>query len=233
MRAALASCLSSDGDISSNLGEIARYIGLAAAAGADLAVFGEACLQGFDALSWDWEADRKIALPRDGAPLREIARLSAATGVDALVGYYELDGEGVWSAAALFSGRRLLRNYRRVSPGWRVPDADAHYREGGDAGAFLYRGRLCKIALCGDLWTCPERFAGCELLLWPVYLSYTAEEWRRETPSYALQSYRAAPDALLVNPVSPLSAGGACHFREGKAAACLAPGAEGLLTVDL
>ncbi len=236
MRAALASCLFRNGDVAHNLERAARFIRRAAEGGAELVVFGESFLQGFDALSWNWERDRWIGLPRDSAPLAELGRLSAHTGADVLMGYIERDGESLYSSAALFSGGRILRNYRRVSPGWRVVSrTDRHYREGADTGAFLYRGRLCRVALCGDLWVCPERFAPCDLLLWPVYVDFTAEEWPRELPSYALQAYGAAPRALMVNSLSrdPDSLGGAYLFSEGRIAARLPLGEEGLLFAEI
>jgi len=236
MRVALASCFFRNGEIAFNLAQAERFAREAAASGAALVVFGETFLQGFDSLSWDWETDRAVALSQDDPPLRALARLSAETGTDICVGYVERDGESLYSSAALYSGGRLLRNYRRVSPGWReVSRTDGHYREGDDTGASLWRGRLVKLALCGDMWTCPERFAGCEVLLWPVYVSFTEEEWACEETLYALRAASAAPDALLVNPLSrdSVSLGGACHFRAGRVHESLPRGREGLLIVEI
>lgn len=60
MKIALASARIVDRDTNYNLSQMERYMKEAKATGADLVCFGEAFLQGFNALSWQYEEDRKI-----------------------------------------------------------------------------------------------------------------------------------------------------------------------------
>ena len=62
MKIALASARIVDRDINYNLSQMERYMKEAKAMGADLVCFGEAFLQGFNALSWQYEEDKKIAV---------------------------------------------------------------------------------------------------------------------------------------------------------------------------
>ena len=73
MKIALASARTVDRDIAHNLSQLERYTKEAKAAGADLVCFGEAFLQGFNALSWQYEIDKTIALKRIIPPRRRRA----------------------------------------------------------------------------------------------------------------------------------------------------------------
>lgn len=59
MKTALASAKIVDGDINFNLSQMKRYMKEAKANGAELVCFGEAFLQGFNALSWQFDKDKK------------------------------------------------------------------------------------------------------------------------------------------------------------------------------
>ena len=59
MKFALASARIVDRDINCNLSQMERYMKEAKEVGADLVCFGEAFLQGFNALSWQYEEDNK------------------------------------------------------------------------------------------------------------------------------------------------------------------------------
>lgn len=63
MKVALASARIVDRDINYNLSQMEKYMKVAKVMGADLVCFGEAFLQGFNALTWQYEEDKKIALP--------------------------------------------------------------------------------------------------------------------------------------------------------------------------
>ena len=78
------------------------------------------------------------------------------------------------------------------------------------------------IALCGDLWEYPERFKTDHLLLWPVYVNYTIEEWNQGVlDDYAVQAALASKDVLMINPIdkAPINHGGSFHFHNGKTVA--------------
>ena len=236
MRIGLASYRCENRNTAFNLGQIER--GLREARGrADLLCFGEAFAQGFDALCWDYEADRETALSQDSPAFRQLARWTSQYGVALLTGYIERAGEALYSSCAVIANGEILHNYRRVSKGWKeYRRTDAHYREGGETAPFSFMGRSVTIALCGDLWEDPERFRTDGLLIWPVYVDCTPEEWAAgETDAYARQAALAARDALMVNPIDrePGSRGGAWHFRDGAVIRSLPPDREAILYVDV
>lgn len=238
MRIALAAAKFKNNDIPFNLRQIEEYMVRAKEAGAELVCFGEAFLQGFDALTWDWERDRDTALSTESEAFRVLERLTVDTGVDLLVGFLERDGEGIYSSCALLSNGRLVHKYRRISRGWKdFRRTGGHYREGQEVTPFLYRGRTCLIALCGDLWDAPERFRqGQDLLFWPVYVNYPLEAWREAIRGdYAQQARAVCPRTLLVasvtEPPDPEAFGGCADYGPG--GAVLEPGREGVLIVEV
>lgn len=197
-------------------------------------------MQGFDALDWDYAADRDRAVSTDGPVFARLRELTRETGVDILFGFLERAGEKLYSSCALLGGGQLLHLYRRISRGWKVYwRTDGHYRAGENVETFLYRGRRCAIALCGDLWDFPERFRlGQDLLFWPVYISYSVEDWTGgEREEYARQAARAGGEVLLVNAITDRDeepAHGGCYWFSGGAVRAELPmGGEGLLVVNL
>lgn len=234
MKIGLAVYESRNRDIEYNLAQIERAL-QAARGSVDLLCFGEAFLQGFDSLSWDAEQDLKLAVSRDSEPMRRLCGLTLRGETDLLFGYLEREGETIYSSCAVLEKGKLIRNYRRISPGWKEPEADEHYREGTDTSEFLYGDQVFQIALCGDLWFAPERFRTDGTLLWPVYLNYSPEEWAECETEYAAQAQLAARRTLAVNPISeePRSFGGAFDFREGGIADRLPLGQEGILVAEV
>ena len=235
MRIGLAVYEFKNGDMSFNLSQMERAAADAAGR-ADLLCFGESFLQGFDALTWQYDHDRAMAVTPDSPAMRYLKALTVRYGVDLLFGYTERDGESLYSSCAVLSGGAMLHNYRRISRGWKEFDiTDGHYCEGTSTEPFCYRGRTVQIALCGDLWDFPERFVTDGLLIWPVYLTLTAEDWADAVAEYAAQAKQAARETLMVNSLSsdPVSHGGAFHFVDGVIAERLDFDREGILIVEV
>lgn len=237
MKIALASARIADGDIQFNLSQMERYMQEAKANGAELVCFGEAFLQGFNALSWRYEEDRKIALPISSSEFAQIKRWSKTIGVDVLFGYNESENARIYSSCALISDGEILHNYRRISKGWKEYwSTDEHYCEGEWSETFVYKGKKCAIGLCGDLWEYPEKFSlGEEILFWPVYVCWTKEEWENGGKiEYAQQAKRCGADVLYINSVCEGDAfGGAVHFSNGEIRNELPIFREGLLYVEI
>lgn len=235
MRIGLACYEFRNGDTEYNLGQIEK--GLTEAAGkADLLCFGETFLQGFDALCWDYEKDRSVGVNRDSETFAQLKKLTVKTGVDLLTGYIEAEGDALYSSCVLISGGRTVYNYRRISVGWKeFSRTDAHYREGGVTEDFDYRGRKLRITLCGDLWEYPERFRTDGVLIWPVYVDFSLEDWKREEKEYAVQAAKAADTVLMVNSITrtPVCHGGAFRFEKGEIKEKLPFDREGILYTDL
>ncbi|MGN0745977.1 MAG: nitrilase-related carbon-nitrogen hydrolase, partial [Aristaeellaceae bacterium] len=177
---ALASRAFVNGDVPANLATMLDTMAEAAALGAELVCFGEAFLQGFDSLCWDYAIDRAMALTWDSGPIRRIREASRSLGVDVLFGFIEREGEALYSSCMLVERGEIACRYRRMSRGWKdCRRAGGHYREGREPAGFTYRGWRCAVALCGDLWDdTQDRFRlGEDILFWPVYCGYTPEAW--------------------------------------------------------
>ena len=237
LRIGLASYSCINNGLDYNISQIERAM-QEAAGRADLLCFGEAFLQGFDSLCWDYASDRDVAVTQDSAEIRALAKLTRRYHVDLGLGYLERFDDTLYSSYMILSQGQVLHNYRRVSPGWReVRLTDSHYREGDTSEDFLYRGRQMRVALCGDLWEYPARFRTQGILLWPVYVDYTVNEWvSGEILEYAKQASLAAADTLLINSISDDpdgSHGGALHFREGAVSSSHPFDRQGILYITL
>ena len=218
MRIGLASYPFVNNDVDHNLAQMEAALRLAQGK-VELLCFGEAFLQGFDALSWNYDDDKYIALSADSEPMQYAARMTLNYGVGLLFGYIERQEDWLYSSCAVMDGGALIHNYRRISRGWKdFRRTDGHYREGTETGVFWCRKRQLAVALCGDLWDVPERFRwGCPLI-WPVYVDFSLEEWKENEADYARQAQRAAQQTLMVNSISenPRSHGGAFYFVNGQ-----------------
>ena len=92
------------------------------------------------------------------------------------------------------------------------------------------------LSLCGDLWDYPDRFRTEQLLIWPVYVNYTPEEWNDGVlDEYASQAALAASDTLMINPIDndPVNHGGSFRFKNGQVIAKIPFDREDILFVDV
>ncbi len=236
MRIGLVSCRCENRNTAFNMRQI--ELAMKRSAGqADLLCFGEAFLQGFDALCWDYEADKTVALELASAEFTQLQSWTVQYGISLITGYIERDREKLYSSCAVISDGRIIHNYRRISKEWKeFTKTDGHYCEGADTRPFRLLGRQMTIALCGDLWEFPDRFKTGHLLIWPVYVNYTVEEWNAGVlDEYAAQAALAASDALMINPIDgdPVNHGGSFHFRGGHAVAGIPFDREGILYVEI
>ena len=100
MRIALSSAPVKNKDIPHNLAAMTAALAQAAADGADLVVFGESTLQGFDCLCWSYAADRDMALPLDSAPIRQLQDAAQKYATAISFGFIERDGDALYSSCA-------------------------------------------------------------------------------------------------------------------------------------
>ena len=237
MKIALVSAQFINGDTKYNLSQMEHYLIEAKKQSAHLVCFGESFLQGFDCFTWRFEDDKNIAISTNSSLFTEVCNMSLQHKIDILFGYMEIDGEAIYSSCALISNGKLCHNYRRISKGWKeYTKTDEHYCEGDTVEVFDYNGRSCVLALCGDLWDYPERFAlGEDLLLWLCYVSWTADQWENEQKNnYALQAGKCCTHTLYVNSICQGDAlGGVVFFEKGLVKHELPMGNEGLLLVEL
>lgn len=223
-------------DIDFNFAQIRKAVSLSKGK-ADLLCFGETFLQGFDSLSWDFSQDKSIGVSFDSKIIGKIKELSKENGVDLLFGYIELDGSSLYSSCVLIEKGEVKHNYRRISKNWKEASViDSHYCEGTQSEEFTYKHKNMKIALCGDLWVCPEHFKTSGILIWPIYCNFSEERWLKcEQYEYAKQSLVASNDVLMVSSLTkqPLSVGGTFYFKNGKIEKAAAFNVEEILFVEL
>ncbi len=236
MKIGLVSYRCENKDISFNVSQIERAMEEAGGK-VDLLCFGEAFLQGFDSLCWEYESDRQMAVGLHSETIRRLRGLTVQYGTALLTGYIEKEQDRLYSSCVVLADGGIIRNYRRISKGWKAYwKTDSHYCEGTETRAFQLCGKEMMLALCGDLWEYPERFKSDCLLIWPVYVDFTPEEWENgELDSYAAQAALAAHDALMINPIDliPRNYGGSFRFRDGKLMQRLPFDSEQILIVDV
>ena len=194
---------------------------------ADLLVFGEAYLQGFHGLSWSYEKDRKRAVSRDSKIMIRLQDLCRTYGCGVSLGMILREGESLYSGNVVIDSEgRSVDVFHRVSPGWRITETEEHYREGRDFHCFSYEGVKMGVMICGDGWYEEnleewKRLAP-DLLLWPLYVDYGAEEWKEGAEKeYARQVKDLPCPVLFVNGLDVKKGekgahGGAFVFRNGE-----------------
>jgi len=213
---------------------------------ADMVVFGEASLQGFDCLSWDYETDCHVAVSQEDSRIMQIRESAERNKIAVSFGYIEKTDEALFSSQMVIDpAGALIHNFRRVSVGWKEYwHTDNRYREGERFKTFSYSGKRFSIGLCGDLWTegKPEemRALNPDIILWPVWCDYAPQDWNeRIKQEYAQQASLCGDRVLLVNPfcadpgVTDAARGGAVYFIRGVLAEEMPAGECSILTVKV
>ena len=212
---------------------------------ADLIVFGETFLQGFECLDWKYETDRRMAVEMTDPIITEIRTAAENNRIAVSFGFVEKENNTLYSSQ-LTVGQNgdILNLFRRVSKGWKESFADEHYAEGTEFTKFSCHGKTVAVGLCGDLWddgnASKVKALDAELVLWPVYTDFAAKEWNERIKyEYARQSLKAGSKVLLVNSVclnsdeEELASGGAVFFENGKIIQEAPAGDENILIVEV
>lgn len=213
---------------------------------ADLILFGESVLQGFNSLCWDYETDKRTAVALTDPPIQRMREAAKKNAIAASFGFIERVDDALYSSQ-IFIGAdgEIINVFHRVSIGWKeFTKTDDHYREGQYFEKFYYDGKSFAIGLCGDLWTDgrPEEMKSlnADVVLWPVWCDYDSKEWNEKTKyEYAEQAALCGKDVFLVNPycadqdADGCATGAGIHFCDGKIAAEHPAGAAEILVVDI
>lgn len=212
--------------------------------GAELILFGEASLSGFEALTFDYERDIRRCLGISGPELARLRDVARDIGIGVGVGFYENYKGGIYSTYAVIDAEGDIREiYRRVSPGWKREDACADYRDGDEFHAFRYGDKLFGLMICGDFWEEDLLPALIELdpvvdaFLWPVHCDYTVRKWQSgEADEYRARTAIMAKPVLFINnyvDAEDRAKGGLYHWCRGRTLDKLPMGETGLLYIDL
>ncbi len=219
MKIALASVQFINNDINHNKNQILKYMNLAKENNSDLVCFGESFLQGFDGLNWNYNNDINIAIEIFDNIINEILNYSKEINIDVIFGYFEKDKNNIYSSCLFIENGSIKYNYRRISKGWKVVSkTNEYYKEGDEIKVINYKSKNIVIALCGDLWDCPDKFKlNQDITIWPVYVNFTKEEWNEELEDYTKQANKVSNKTLLINSISnnPKSLGGSFYFKNG------------------
>lgn len=212
---------------------------------ADLLVFGESFLHGFEALSWDYEEDKAIAIDINDDIIKEIKMAAKENSIAVSFGMIEKADEVLYSSQITIDKTgEVVDVFRRVSDGWKEPIADAHYKEGDGFHTFDFEGKRILVGICGDFWhdELIEKAGAIEkdIVLWPVYTDFEPRVWNEEEKfEYAKEAAKLKAPVLYVNSVcydfdEPyISKGGACYFCDGKIIKELPSGADAVLGIDI
>ena len=245
MKIALASAPVKDKDIEFNIAAMTDAVRKVSGQ-ADLIVFGESVLQGFDCLCWEYETDKKMAVALTDVAIQQMQEAAKQYGIAVSFGFIERIDELLYSSQIFIGADGGIVNlFHRVSVGWKeYSRTDDHYKEGLGFEKFIYGGKTFATGLCGDLWTdgMPEemKVLGADVVLWPVWCDYGADEWNSSIKhEYAEQAVLCGDTVLLVNPYfvdrqeTDAASGGAACFKSGRIASELPAGKDGILIVDV
>lgn len=107
MRIGLASFACRNRDVPFNMSQIERAM-REAQGKVDLLCFGEAYLQGFDSLCWDYAVDKAMALELNSETICQLRQWSKAYGTALLTGYIEREGESLYSSCVVIEDGEIL-----------------------------------------------------------------------------------------------------------------------------
>ena len=178
MKIGLASSNVITRDIQHNLSSILQTIKQLNGS-ADMVLFGESSLQGFDCLTWKYEIDRHIAVSQNDSVIMQIRDSAKRNRIAVSFGYIERTEASLFSSQIVIDNKgNVIHNFHRVSIGWKEYwHTDNHYCEGASFESFSYSGKTFAIGLCGDLWTegRPEEMKAlnANIVLWPVWCDFS------------------------------------------------------------
>ena len=244
MKIALIAALSETNQPEANFQRMQDWATKAKAAGADLALFGEAFLQGFEALTFDYQQDIEKTFSSGSHIIARICAFARETGIALGLGYYENDHGAIYASYLLVSKEgQIMANYRRVSPGWKEPGAHADYREGKHFLTVRYLDKTLGLMLCGDFWedhllpAIVEMDLHADAFLWPVHCDYAVSDWENGIrEEYRERSQILEHPVLFINNVAApadRAKGGLYHWDLGRTVAALEMGEEGMLVVTV
>ncbi len=211
----------------------------------DMILFGEAFLQGFYALDFDYSHDQDIAIDIHSQIINEIKNTARDFHIGVSFGFFEKESNHIYSSQITINDKgEIIDIYRRVSTGWKVSKADDHYVEGNDFHSFQFKNKKIAIGICGDLWFENNlhqlKQLNADILFWPIYTDFNIDFWNTsEKYEYAKQVKKIASYTILVNSVCldktelNIACGGAALFYNGKILNDVLAGKDDELVIEL
>ncbi|MDN5280023.1 MAG: hypothetical protein PWR01_3988 [Clostridiales bacterium] len=204
---AIAAIKLMDFEIEHNLLQFHEAMHMAKRSQCDFLMLGEAALNGFSGLTWNYQIDAgKHAISLDSHIIERIKKFCKEIEIGLGFGFYEKAHPFIYSSYLILDkSAKILENYRRISTGWKESVAsDEFYKEGDKLSSIKLGSSKCTIALCGDLWT--EDFVKnvaiheSDTILWPLYIDYTKNEWENfAKDEYLNQVKSIGKRTILIN----------------------------------
>lgn len=242
MKIGLISSENKDKDIEFNIKQIKNYTREAKEKSVDLICFGESFLQGFEGLTWDYERDCEIAKETESETISRIRKIAMESGVAISFGFIERERNTLYSSNLVIGeDGETVDLFRRVSPGWKEPEATENYKEGKGFHSFRYKGKTFAAAICGDLWDDKwlSQMEGIktDMVFWPLYVDYSIKDWQENNlQDYADRVKDVESPVGLINSYVDMEdrANGGCYvFEAGKVKASLPMGNKGILICSI
>jgi NAD+ synthase (glutamine-hydrolysing) len=165
LRVGLAQIDTTVGDLPGNVTRIVAWIARARELGVDLVAFPELAITGYP--PEDLVLRRSFVLDNLAA-LDEVVQ--ACTGLAAVVGFVDFDGD-IYNAAAVISDGRLVHRYhKQYLPNYGVFDEDRYFQHGAESPVFTIAGVRVGVNVCEDIWypegpTREQSLAGAEVIV--------------------------------------------------------------------
>ncbi|OLS03235.1 carbon-nitrogen hydrolase family protein [Tissierella creatinophila] len=239
MKIGLVAALIKDNDVDHQLSVIESY--LKKNKDCELLCFGESFLQGFDALTWDYEIDKNIGLDLNSSVIGIVKDLAKKYRCALSFGFVEKYKEDLYCTNLVIDkDGNIVDVFRRVSEGWKVTKTTSQYKEGDGFHSFVLDGIKFSTAICGDLWYDENvdemNRVNKDIILWPMYIDFSKKRWEiSEEEQYIERSFKLGVPALMYNSYKedPKGANGGCYvFKDGELVDSLEMGIEGVLEVD-
>ena len=243
MNIGLASAKFINNDIDFNLNNCIRFTKKAKKRNADLVIFGETYLQGFESLVWKPENDLAVGIKRRSEIMDKLRNCCNEENIAIGIGYIEREENKLYSSYLVIDKNgNDIANYRRISIGWRKDDVDIKiYKEGTEFYIFEFMGYKMTIGLCGNFWTDEiiDKFPrdNIEIVLWPVFVSWNNKKMGTdEINEYIEQAKKINKNIFYVNSICEgknyKAYGGAFAIKNNELKAVLDQGKEDILLVD-
>lgn len=225
MKIILCAAENKDRDVAFNTAQIKSFIEKTKEEAPDLLLFGEAFLQGFDSLSFNYHEDIKTAVSVESDAVFEIRKYAEKAQTAIGFGFIESDNGALFSSYLIVgkNGETICK-YQRVSPGWRIAKTSSEYCEGDTFRTCAIAEKTLAVIICGDLWedSLLARITAlkADAFLWPVFCAYKKREWEQSIRAeYAARAAGVNAPVLFVNSrigeEGAYSAGGAAVFFAG------------------
>ena len=240
MKLGLVSAYSHNNDAHQNIKTIVKY--LSENHHLDFLLFSEAFIQGFNALSWNYDIDINIAIPKDSNIFNPIKEATKKYNISVGFGYYERDNKNIYCSYMIIDNcGNIINNFRRLSVGWKVVSrTNKYYQEGTKLIPFTLNNYNFMTIICGDLWD--DNIKGrvidttlknnIDIILWPNHLDYEIKQFNEEIDDYKERSTDIKVPLLLINDHSNSSHGGAVIFKDNHILKYLEMGNVGVLEFD-